>query len=447
MQTDPKQGGSSEPGPKDTFLRVDDTALVDVIAGARERLVFIAPGVRTQVAEALAKAIVSLPSNGLHLVLDVDAEVCRLGYGSMPGLALLQAAAAKHGLPLRHHPGIRIGLVIADDTTVIYSPTPLLIEAGSVQPDKPNAIILRGEVPFTLTDACGLDPAGLAGVQVGKNPVDAVALEAVAQDLRDRPAKKFNVTRIERVFSSLLHYVEFKIEDYKLTSRALVLDSELFGVRNEEVIRRLTNRYRLFADNESLTVEISAFKDDGTPDGEKPKQKFGSLSVDRERNRIKKKYVIEAGKFGSLILRRNVPDFEKEITILRAKVEAYKQTVQTELKKRTDAIVLELLAALTERLQQEPPDRWRTRHLGNTLTAADVKRLFEEDVRADVERVTKTFNPVIFTAYKDVTYETFKDPKFREVIESYFGKDEVARVFAEYDAAPEAQTQDETDGQ
>jgi hypothetical protein len=73
--------------------------------------------------------------------------------------------------------------------------------------------------------------------------------------------------------------------------------------------------------------------------------------------------------------------------------------------------------------------------------------LFEEDVRAEVERVTKTFNPVIFTAYKDVTYETFKDPKFREVIESYFGKDEVARVFAEYDAAPEAQTQDETDGQ
>src|SRR5215208_5075422 len=204
METDPLHLASTEPGSTDTFFRVDDTALVEVIAGARERLVFIAPGVRTQVAEALAKAIESLPPMGLHLVLDVDAEVCRLGYGSMQGLALLQAAAAKHGLPLRHHPGIRIGLVIADDTTVIYSPTPLLIEAGSVQPDKPNAIILRGEVPLTVTDACGLDPAGVAEVQVGKNPVDAVALEAVAQDLRDRPAKKFNVARIERVFSSLL---------------------------------------------------------------------------------------------------------------------------------------------------------------------------------------------------------------------------------------------------
>ena len=115
-----------------------------------------------------------------------------------------------------------------------------------------------------------------------------------------------------------------------------------------------------------------------------------------------------------------------------------------------DAALVEVIAGARKRLVFIAPGvrtGWRTRHLGNTLTAADVKRLFEEDVRVEVERVTKTFNPVIFTAYKDVTYETFKDPKFREVIESYFGKDDVARVFAEYDAAPEAQTQDETDGQ
>jgi hypothetical protein len=435
---------SREPNESEkTFFRADDSSLIEVIAGARERLVFIAPGVRKDVAEALAKAMELLPSKSFHIVLDVDAEICRLGYGSMAGLTLLQEAVAKRNLILRHHPGIRIGLLIADDTTVIYSPTPLLIETGSIQPDKPNAIILRGEVPFTVADACGLGPEGDAETQVGTDEVDSGAVEAVAQDLRNRPPKKYNIARVERVFSSLLHYVEFKIEDYKLTSRALLLDAELFGVKNEDVIRRLSNRYRLFAAGESLTVEIPAFKDDAKPDAEKPKQKFGPLSVDRERNRLKKKFVIEAGKFGSLILRRNVPDFEKEIAILRAKVEAYKNAVQTELKKRTDEIVQELLAALTQRLQQEPPDRWRTRHLGNTLTVADVKRLFEEDVRGEVDRVSKDFKPEIFTTYKDVTYETFKDPKFVDVLERYFGKDEIARVFKEYDAAPEQQGKDE----
>src|ERR1700730_1301456 len=127
MENDHTQDGSSDARTTDTFLRVGDTALVEVIGGARERLVFIAPGVRKLVAEALAKAVALLPREKVHLVLDVDAEGWRLGYGSMPGLTLLQIAAAKHGLSLRHHPGIRIGLVIADDTTVIYSPTPLLI--------------------------------------------------------------------------------------------------------------------------------------------------------------------------------------------------------------------------------------------------------------------------------------------------------------------------------
>jgi len=146
-----------------------------------------------------------------------------------------------------------------------------------------------------------------------------------------------------------------------------------------------------------------------------------------------------------LILRRSVPVFEKEIAVLRAKLEAYKQAVQTELKKRTDEIVTELLDALMERLQNEPPENWGSRHLGDKLTPDDVRRLFEEDVRGEVERVKTDFNPHIFTAYKDVTYDTFKDPKFMVVMENHFGKEAVARVFSEHDAAPEHKGQNDSD--
>jgi len=279
-----------------TFTRVDDARLVEVVQRARQRLVFIAPGVRKQVAQALATSIEVVPVEAVHLVLDVDAEVCRLGYGSTAGLELLQAAVTKRsGLTLNHHPGIRIGLVIADDTTVIYSPTPLLIEAGSRQPDKPNAIVLQAELPQQLADACALGPERHASLEVGKDPVNATTVKMVKQDLQDRPAKKFNVARVERVFNSLLHYVELEIEDYRLTTRSMLLNPELFGVKNQDVIRRLTNRYHLFAEKDSLTVEITAFKDDGTPDPTKPKEKFSPLSVDKERNRIKKKHVIQAG--------------------------------------------------------------------------------------------------------------------------------------------------------
>ena len=211
-------------------------------------------------------------------------------------------------------------------------------------------------------------------------------------------------------------------------------------MKSEEVIRRLASRYKLFSETDSLTVEIPAIGADGNADPKKPKEKFGPLSVDRERNRIKKKYIIEAGEFGSLILRRNVPEFEKEITVLRAKIEAYRQAVQAELKKRTDVIVAELLTALKERLKSDPPEQWRSRFLHKEPTDEDVQRLFEDDVRGEVTRVKTDFNPKVFTNYKDVTYNTFKNEKFRKLMEERFGKEAIARVFSEYDAAPEDQT-------
>lgn len=422
-----------------TFTSVDDHVLQEVIAQARHRLVFIAPGIRPPVAEGLARAMTTVPKDAIHLVLDVDAEVCRLGYGDkdFKGLELLQSAAARHGLTVNHHPGVRIGLLIADETTLIYSPTPLLIEAESKQPDKPNAIMLRNELPAQLANACAVGGEGFATLEVGKDRIDTHAVEVVKRDLQDRPPKEFNVARIERVFSSMLHYVELTIEDYKLTTRSLLLNPELFGVRNAEVMRRLTNRYHLFSETDALTVEIPHIGEDAKPDTKKTKEKFGPLSIDRERNRIKKRFVIEAGNYGSLMLRRDVEAFENEIKILEAKIAAYKQAVQNQIKKRTDEIVAELLAALLERLKAEPPEHWQSRFLGKKPSDDDIKRLFEQEVQSEVNRVKTDFNPKVFTAYKDVTYQTFKDPKFRKLMEDRFGKVAIDRIFKEYDAAPE----------
>lgn len=421
-----------------TFTSVDDTVLQRVIAGATKRLVFIAPGIRPPVAQALVRAMTSIPKESIHIVLDVDAEVCRLGYGDkdFKGMEMLQEAAAKWGLTVNHHPGIRIGLLIADETTLIYSPTPLLIEAESNQPDKPNAIVLHNELPAQLANACAVGGEGSAALEVGNDPINTQAVEAVKRDLQERPPKEFNVARIERVFSSMLQYVELTIKDYKLTTRSLLLNPELFGMRNAEAVRRLTSRYHLFSQTDALTVEIPHIGADAIAAPNKPKEKFGPLSIDRERKRIKEKFVIEAGNYGLLILRRNVGAFEKEIKVLEAKIVEYSNAVQTHIKRRTDDIVAELLAALLDKLKAEPPEHWQSRFLFK-ITDADIKRLFEQEVQSEVNRVKTDFNPRVFTAYKDVTYQTFKDEKFRALVEERFGKTAIDRIFREYDAAPE----------
>lgn len=428
-----------------TFIRVDDAKLVEVLGKARQRLVFIAPGLRPPVAHALQQAMDVVPAEAIHLVLDVDAEVSRLGYGDkdFQGMELLQTAAAAHGVTVNHHPGIRIGLLIADDVTLIYSPTPELIETENRQPNKPNAILLQAELPVSLANACAVGAEGHATLEVGKDVIDARAVEAVKQNLAERPPKEFNIARVERVFSSMLHYVELRIEDYKLTSRSLSLSPKLFGVRTAEVARRLSNRYHLFAETDALTVEIQV----PGPDGEPVKKQFGPRSIDEERQRIKERFIIEAGDFGLLILRRDVAEFEKELKGLEAKIEAYKQAIQEEIKRRTDAIVDELLAALKETLKANLPEHWKKRFATKTPSDADIKRLFEEEIRAEVKRVNTDFKPRVFHAFKDVTYQTFQDPKFRKLLDDHFGKEAIERIFEEHDAAPEEAQQDDCDAQ
>ena len=87
-----------------TFTVANDSVLQTVIAEARERLVFIAPGIRPAVAKALAKAIEKVPTQSIHLFLDVDAEVCRLGDGDNDFRALARLGGELTALHLLESP-------------------------------------------------------------------------------------------------------------------------------------------------------------------------------------------------------------------------------------------------------------------------------------------------------------------------------------------------------
>ena len=74
-----------------TFQAVNDDVLVDLIDQVHERLVFIAPGVRKKVAEAICGAGERLGDAGnVSVILDVSEEVCRMGFGDIEGLRILQ---------------------------------------------------------------------------------------------------------------------------------------------------------------------------------------------------------------------------------------------------------------------------------------------------------------------------------------------------------------------
>src|SRR5437868_1032561 len=116
-----------------------------MIGKARQRIVFVGPGVSEKVADALGARLSQEDKLRIDVILDADPEVYRLGFGTVGGITKLKSHAQDHMFGLRHQAGIRIGILIADDRTLIYAPTPQLIEAGSTSSEKPNAVLLEGK--------------------------------------------------------------------------------------------------------------------------------------------------------------------------------------------------------------------------------------------------------------------------------------------------------------
>jgi len=152
-------------GPNQTFAVASDECVIELIKSARNQLVIVAPALTTPVALASADRCGD-ETLSLNVVLDADPEVYRLGYGDQAALETLRIAMTASGLALARQAGIRIGLIVADERMLVYSPVPRLIEAGSANPEKPNAVFISGHAVKQVATAAaggGVNRAGFAG--------------------------------------------------------------------------------------------------------------------------------------------------------------------------------------------------------------------------------------------------------------------------------------------
>lgn len=420
-----------------TFTNVDDDELVKLISNASRRVMFVAPGLRKVVADALALKLQKLRGK-VTVVLDVDAEVCRFGYGDEQGLVTIKDAAEKAGTRLHHQQGVRIGLLIADDTTIIYSPVPLYIEGGSKIPDKPNAIILKDAVPDAIETACGLGLGAEADSerQVGLSCVNEKTLAAVKENLKANPPKLFSIVHIERVFNSELHFVELEFLDYRLRAKKVKLGVELSGLGDDFLRERVENTFKPFDDAEFLTLRISQLDADGKPEPDK-EEVFGPEVIERERNQIKKEFLFDIPKFGVVIRRASKTEFQQKLELLKKRLALYTTKLQKNISDHLGKAKEKLKTSLLDVVTKNPPPAWRKYMDGGKLSKAEAERLLDGALGNAFEGIISDFKPTIRWIYKDLTYETIQDADFRKGLEKHFGKARADKLFSEHDAAPE----------
>lgn len=420
-----------------TFTAATDELLVSLIERAREKIVFVAPGLTEPVAKALGKRLADEGRISVTVVVDADPEVYRLGFGTIEGLKRLKEDADKNLFDLRCQPGVRIGVLIADDTTLIYAPTPQLIEAGSTSQEKPNAIILKGSNAPAIARAVGAATDAVpTEAEVGQGALLPQQLKEVEDELTRNPPKPYNLARQAHVFSSRLQYVEFEVKHYKFSRKEAKIPPDLMGLEgNVDLEDRWRNAIRVL-DDASVTTTIT-WK---ALDGKASERKVNQNTLEKERKQIEKDLLFLVKGYGWVIFKEKQPQFETRIKNFQTNLDTYFDALSKQVADRLDHMGRGIAELLLPRLKTNPPVRYR-RHTDHP-TEQDILEMLQRDVGRALEEDAILKRPSIRCVFKDISYQSFASENFmtelRAALEAKIvPKSVVEQIFREWWAAPE----------
>ena len=391
-----------------TFTTATDESLVALIQRAHTRLALIAPAITTPVARALAVRMSDLPNLHMTIILDADAEVYRMGYGDPEALEIIRNASKSTMFDLREQPGVRIGIVISDDQTMVYAPVSRNVEAGSTTEEKPNAIVLEGPATEHLAEASGAaEAAETAEIksEIGMTGMTPERVTRMQEDIKANPPQPFDLTRKLRVFTSAAEFVELKVSNYKLSKRRVALPAEFVGVGDATLKERITGQIRAPLDGigaQKVKIEILGKNAEEILVDEK--------FIEKERKEIEDIFTYVIPGKGRVILKRDRSDFDKQIKRFEKIVTQYQVGLRNSVDDARTNFCEQFVKEFAERWEAAPPSFLGRRSGGNDLDRIKKEIL----VRADrlFSRIVNFALPEVILNYKGIVIEDLKDAKF-----------------------------------
>jgi hypothetical protein len=380
--------------PSSPFLVVSqpDVSILGQINCARRRLLVVAPGLTEELAQAVASKWVELGRDAVRVVLDPDPDICRLGYGDLAALQLLHRTAAELGTTVLEQGGIRIGIVLTDETTTIFAPTPRLVEAGGEPGERMNAV--RFDLPGISESIQPGSTIDVATLDLHAHPLSEQAIADAAADLSNDPPLKFDVTQKIRVFNTLFEFVELELNGMSLGKKKVNIPSELLGLAGDQEDRELLNSTCNLIDATSA---------------------LSGQDLMKARQKIDDDYLTSLPGYGKVILRSHKEEFLKRIDDFKTRIEAHKQKVEETLAAEIEAKRLRLFEGLKAAILANPPKNWVKACPQNQRDAVVMERLDEELRKAFGKVETIVGAMEVKVLFKGVTYEMLSEPKFLSV--------------------------------
>jgi hypothetical protein len=385
-----------------------DAQVIEFVRSARERLIFVAPAVSEIVANAISQRA-TLIGTSATVILDTDPEVYRLGYGEPDSLKLLEEAADGSHLILRRQPGLRLCIVIADDRTLIFAPTPQLIEAGPNTAGGANAIYL-GSLPPGLERDLETDQGR---PRIGAEALTSEDSDRVRRDLQDNPPQKFDIARRMRVFNSYYEFADLELTGVQIDRKQVRIPEHLMGVADERTRARLRSHFQLVPEDSKLS----------------------GAHLRKDRDLIADTFLHSVPKFGNLVRRIDKPKLEAAVAGLRQRVSEFKKKLEEQLDTSIERSRAELLKALLPAVSRKPPKQWRFSD-GQKPDKETCRRFVERDLGRAFGTANQLLSGMEVTLrFKGLTYETLNDQEFLKAVEKAQPPLDVKRLHEEYDAA------------
>jgi hypothetical protein len=407
-----------------TFLSLNLADIAGLTNGARRRVVYGAPGVDQGLAVALVNASERLGRHCVTVLLDVAEDNCRVGYGECEGYSIL----VERGAAVRLCPGLRIGFLLFDDDGYIFAMPPLMVEDIANQHTAPNAIratpdqILRlltaikpeFKAPMDGDKADG--NSATSRPEIGTEVVPPNLVSDIADRIKANPVQDFDLTRIVRVFSAHMQFVEFKVEGAKLKSRTIALPREMLSsIRDKRTRARMNTTFKLVPEDSRISGD----------------------QITTIANDIRERYLVHHKVYGSVMLKTKLAAFEDEVEKLRTKIEEYKEEIRKVYDRERERSKAALVLACWRPLSKEPPKSLLARIVGPKPTMEEAKAYLE----AEINRVLPTIDEVcegmsVNLVIKDVTWATLNNKEFVDWLkQEYSHSRELKEPFESYTAA------------
>ena len=386
------------------------------------RVIYAAPGVRLEVARSLVEAAGRLPANSVTTVLDCDEETCRLGYGEIDAIKMLEAS----DVCVRQSPGLRVGLLICDDRGWSFSPVALYVEDEPHSDETTNAARLLSEQLEAYAVAICPGEADTQHEQEAEISVELLSqgegegdapheqeaeigvellsqgeLERVDASLKVAPPMKFDVMRQVRVFQPYIQYVELHLKGCSINRKVVNIPNDILN-RNvsEELEERLKTKFNLIS-RESASSD---------------------KKLQEEVKRIRDKYIKSLGQpWKSVMLRNKRDEFDKEIKCLKEKVKEHQALVEENLQKEIDASRDQVVEAFWQEVVNDPPDDL----VGQIMEPKPDEKTARDWLKYKLNQCFPRAEQIVCEMklecqFSDVTYETLTQDGFVEALRERF---------------------------